>query len=394
MTDEVTARPLEVGHAAAMGSLKIWLIAVMLIAFGVQWFASWRQPSPNYFMMTDSPNYWRNATSLREDGKIADVFLPMGCSMAMAVCQSLGFDEFGVVQWVHPMLNVLNVWLVMLIVRRFTTYRVALLAALAVACYPPQLNYARQLITEPWFLSSILATLAALLRPGMSGAVLTGLLLGLSILVRSQALGILAVVLLVLIWLRRPWRQIVATFGFAVLVLLGGSVLASRSAGKPIFLTNQSRMMVTLRSVPGGYADVPLAEQSSSYLAGMLEKPGDFLIQRFWAFVNMALPWPLGQDRSAAVKSVILLCDLPLILGTLLALRRMCRIQALPRELFLLAAPAAGLLLFHTLFFAISRYRMPMMVPLICLIFAVFSASMDAWIARWTKALERGPANS
>ena len=142
--------------------------------------------------------------------------------MAMAVCQFLGFREFGVVLWVHPILNMLNAWMVMLIVSRFTTLRVAFLAALAVVCYPPQINYARQLITEPWFMTSILATLAALLRPGISGAVLTGILLGWCVLVRSQALGILAVALVMLIWLRRPWRQIMATFGCAVLVLLGG----------------------------------------------------------------------------------------------------------------------------------------------------------------------------
>lgn len=116
---------------------KRWRLGIMVFAFALQWLVSWNQPSPDYYMMTDSSHYWSNATSFRQEGKIADSYMPMGASICMAVCQCFGLKEFHVVLWIHPALNALNSWFAFVIVSHFLRGWWPLLAALWVACYPP-----------------------------------------------------------------------------------------------------------------------------------------------------------------------------------------------------------------------------------------------------------------
>ncbi|MFM2178621.1 MAG: hypothetical protein RL015_2719 [Verrucomicrobiota bacterium] len=344
---------------------KRWRLGIMLFAFALQWLVSWNQPSPDYYMMTDSSHYWSNATSFREKGRIADTYMPMGSSMCMAACQAIGLKEFDVVLWVHPALNALNCWFAFVIVSHFLRGWWPFLAALWVACYPPQLNYARQLLSEPWFVTSLLALLTVMLRQGFRHSLLTGFLLGWCVLVRSQALGIWAIALLVLFLMGRPKSELAVILSVSVSVIVVGCLIASWSAGKPLFLTHQSLMMTIYRSVPGGWEDIPEAQRHASYLAGLMNHPLDFLTQRFWALVNMLSPWPLDTGRSWKVKFFLTVVDLPILATLVYALVRLLRGFKLPREVWLLVIPLVGLTLFHTLFFAITRYRMPMMLPLI-----------------------------
>lgn len=344
---------------------KRGLMVIMVFAFALQWLVSWNQPSQDYFMMTDSAHYWSNATSFREQGKIADTYMPMGASICMAACQCFGLKEFDVVLWIHPVLNVFNSWFAFVIVSHFMSGKWPLLAALLVACYPPQLNYARQLLSEPWFVTSLLALLAAMLRKGVWYSLLTGFLLGWSILVRSQALGVWAVALLVLFLINRPKTELAMILGVSFSVIVLGCLIATWSAGKPLFLTQQSLMMTIYRSVPGGWEDIPEAQRQASYLAGLMNHPLDFLTQRFWALVNMLSPWPLDAGRSWKVKLFLTLVDLPMLASLVYALFRVLKGFKLPCEVWHLVIPMVGLTMFHTLFFAVTRYRMPTMLPLI-----------------------------
>lgn len=344
---------------------KRWLLGIMVFAFALQWLVSWNQPSPDYYMMTDSSHYWSNATSFRQEGKIADTYMPMGVSICMAACQCFWLKEFDVVLWIHPILNVFNCWFAFVIVSYFVRGWWPLLAALLVACYPPQLNYARQLLSEPWFVTSLLALLTVMLRQGFRHSLLTGFLLGWCVLVRSQALGIWAIALLVLFLMGRAKSELAVILGVSVSVIVLGSLIASWSAGKPLFLTQQSLMMTIYRSVPGGWEDIPETQRQASYLAGLMNHPLVFLTQRFWAFVNMLSPWPLDAGRSWKVKLFLTVVDLPMLATLVYVLIRLLRGFKLPREVWLLVIPLVGLTLFHTLFFAVARYRMPMMLPLI-----------------------------
>ena len=345
--------------------VKHGMLGVMVFAFVLQWLVSWNQPTHGYYMMTDSAHYWSNATSFREQGKIADTYMPMGASVCMAACQSFGLKEFDVVLWIHPVLNVINCWFAFVIVSHFVSGRWPLLAALFVASYPPQLNYARQLLSEPWFVTSLLALLVAMLRNGMRFSLLTGFLLGWCVLVRSQALGVWAVALLVLFLMRRPKKELAVIFGVSVSVIALGCLIASWSAEKPLFLTQQSLMMTIYRSVPGGWEDIPEAQRQASYLAGLMSYPLDFLTQRFWALVNMLSPWPLDAGRSWKVKLFLTVVDLPMLAALVYAMFRLPSGFKLPREVWFLVIPMVGLTMFHTMFFAVTRYRMPMMLPLI-----------------------------
>jgi hypothetical protein len=357
---------------------KNYLLLLAVVGFSVQFVASWFQPHPGYYMMTDSPAYWGNAASLVEYGRIADTFFPMGVSILLAPFRALGFEAFSVVLWIHSLLNCANALLAYSIVRRFTLPGIALVAGLWVACYPPSINYARQLISEPWFVTTLLGALALMISPGPMRARLGGVLMGLIVLIRTPGLGILILVGLGLIWLRRPIREIWG-FGLGALFVIGlGIILACHSSGKFVFLMTGTSMATGLRSTWDGYETVPDAERPSSYLAGAVEDPLAFMSQRKYAFMNITSPWPLGDDRSWKTKLAVFLSDAPILTGALMSVWFGVRAKRLDSR-WLLMAPMVGLVGFYCLLFAISRYRMPYFPPLICLVTICLGPAVRDW---------------
>lgn len=345
------------------------------IAFIVQWTASWLQPTSGYFMMTDSPYYLENAYSLLHEGRITDPYYPMGMSILLAPLVYLGFEPFMIVLWVHPVLHSVSTFFCYSIVRRFAPVGASCAAALCVAFYPPAINYSRQLISEPWFLSVILGAFYFLTGSQRWSACAGGLLLGFSVLVRTPALGIVAVAMVALLMLSQPKCHVLIVAVSAACVILLGTILASRSTGKLTFLTTGTAMATSHRSIPGGYEIIPENERASSYIKAALEEPLAFVGQRLCALFNIISPWPLGDDRSLIAKIIILLSDLPIIVSTLWAAFLLVRRRCFDSR-WLLCLPALGLISFYTVFFAINRYRMPYYPPLICFVFAVLSPSI------------------
>lgn len=339
--------------------------------------------------MTDSPAYWDNAGSFMQDGTIVNTFYPMGSSLLIAPLRAAGLEPFMVVLWAHPVLHVMNVLLAFAIVRRLGTTGAALAAGWCVACYPPLLNYSRQFLSEPWHVTTLFAACAVLIRPGKSRAWWGGVLLGLSVLIRTPSLGVAAFVLAALVFAKRPAGQWLLCLAGVVLVLAGGTLLASRSEGRFVFLTTQGSMATSRRSVLGGEAFVPAQEQKASYLAWLKEEPAGFLKQRWFALVNMTSPWAFGESRSLATKLLILLSDLPILMACLLAIREALRTRW-RTEVWLLLCPALGLIGFHTLFVGQNRYRMPYMPFLICFAAVFLWPLLRTWVGKVTRLGECG----
>jgi len=355
------------------------LVALGFAAFAVQFLVSWFQPHPGYFWHTDSPAYWNNAASFLQDGTIVNTFFPMGASLLLAPLLAAGLEPFTVVLWVHPALSVFSVLMAFALVRPLEGPGAALAAGWCVALYPPLLNYSRQLLSEPWYVATLLAACAVLIQPGKGRAWWGGVLLGMTVLIRTPSLGVAVLVLGSLAFAKRPALEWLLCLAGTVLVLSGGTLLASRSDDRFVFLTTQGSMATSRRSVLGGEVSVPESEQKASYLAWLRKEPAAFLEQRLFSFVNMTSPWAFGETRSLATKLLIFLSDAPIILATLLAIRESLRTRWRP-ETWLLLCPALGLIGFHTLFVGQNRYRMPYMPFLICFSAVYLWPLLKTWL--------------
>ncbi len=344
-----------------------------MIAFIVQWAASLLQPTSSY-MMTDSAYYWENAISLLREGRITDPYFPMGMSLLLAPLVYFGFTPYMIVLWVHPVLHSVSTFFCFSLVRRFKSVGASCMAALCLALYPPAINYSRQLISEPWFLSVILAAFYFLTGAQRWSAWTGGVLLGLSVLIRTPSLGIAVVTMVALLILGRPKCHVLIVAASTAGVILLGTVLVSHSTGKFTFLTTGTAMATSHRSILGGYEFIPKGERSSSYIQSALGDPVAFVGQRLCALVNIISPWPLGHDRSLTAKIIILLSDVPILIGAFYAALLLIRRRCIDAR-WLLCMPAIGLISFYTVFFAINRYRMPYYPPLICFVFGVLDPS-------------------
>lgn len=342
--------------------LLLWLA---MGGFLIQLLASYFQPRPGYYMVTDSPVYWANAISIFNEFKVQDTFYPMGTSLFLSPLYAVGLSPFSVVLFVHPVLHVVNVLLAYRIVRRYGSNFAALIAASLVMVYPPLLNYSRQLLSESWFVTTLFGAFALLTDSGKTKMFLGGLLLGLSVLVRTPALGIVGVFFFALFLLRYPLLHILSCALGVGLVLVFGLWMATRSSGHFTVLVTGTSMATTRRSVPGGYEDIPVDQQKSSYLAMLRSDPVDFGKQRLCSLTGMLSPWPLGSSRSLATKLIIFCSDAPVLIATLLAAGIACR-KKIRSPVWLLICPALGLVGFYSLFFVESRYRMPYLPFLIC----------------------------
>lgn len=339
---------------------------VAALAFGVQFIGSLLQPRPGYFWMTDSPVYWDNATEFFQTGRLATVFYPMGASLFLAPFAGLGFKPFSVVLWVHSALHAMNAVAAFMIVRRGRSVTPAAVAAILVAIYPPLLNYSRQLISEPWFVTSLMLGLWLIIRPGRRRALFAGLLFGVMTLVRTPGLGIAALMPAALVSLRRPKVEVLLFIAGVGLVVMTGVILASASAGRPVFLTSGVSMTVGCRSVLGGYVFLPADEQPASYISHLLNSPREFFQERTYAILNILSPWPLDSSRKLATKIMIFCSDAPVLLLSIASVGEWLRRRKVDDSM-LLVVPAIGLIGFYSLLFAINRYRMPYFPPLICL---------------------------
>lgn len=340
--------------------------ALAAVAYAVQFLANLFQPHRGYFWMHDSPFYWGNAQALASSGRVKEPFYPMGASVFLAPFAGADIDPFSVVLWVHPALHALNVLLAYLMVRSFAPAAAAITAGLAVCFYPPLINYARQLMSEPWFVTCLLASLAILSRKGAMTSFIAGVFLGLAVLVRTPGLGILAAMPFAMLAIHRSKREAIAYICGGAIPICIGVCIASLSAERLVWLTSGTAMTTSCRSVWGGYRFLSPDEQPASYVAHLVTHPKDFLWERWCAFLNIVTPWPLDQSRQQTTKLIIFASDAPILVASVWSVGRWMK-QRRDTYALLLLVPALGLIVFYTLLFAINRYRMPYMVPLICL---------------------------
>jgi hypothetical protein len=344
---------------------KAAIVGVAAVAYALQFVASLLQPSPDYFWMTDSPAYWANATEFARTGRIAEPFFPMGASLFLSPFVAMGVEPYSVVLWVHPAVHAVSAVAAFLIVRSALAAIPAAAAGLMVASYPPLLNYSRQLISEPWFVATLMVGLWLAIRPGRERALLSGVLFGTATLVRTPGLGIVALMPVSLLLLKRAKTDAAAFVVGASAVIITGVMIASASAGRPVFLTSGVSMTTGCRSIYGGYEFLAVHDQPASYLSHLIQSPGLFAQERLFALLNIISPWPLGEGRGLATKLLIFLSDAPVLFFTIASIglsRRSRRVD----DVLLLLVPAIGLISFYTLLFAINRYRMPYIPPLIC----------------------------
>jgi hypothetical protein len=347
------------------------VLSVAVAAYLIQWISTALFPSLVPAMLYENGDtrwYWDNATSLVNTGKLAWTFFPMGTSILLAPLYFLGLSPGAIVQWVHPLIHAGIGVLAMSIVKHFSR-PLAWYAGAAVIIYPTLLNYGRQLLSECYVVLVLMAALAILVRPGARNAFVGGCLVGLAVLVRSPILGVAAIIILILVIVRRPFKEVaLAGCGICLLLALGVGI-ASYTDGRFVFLTSGTSMATSIKSVYGGYVAVPTEERAESYLQILRDDWRGFLTQRAHAAINIISPWPL-DDRTLLTKLAIALPETLILAlgccGSWFAFKDRRR-----DGVWLLLSPVIGLVCFHTLLFAISRYRMPYFPPLIC--FAVIT---------------------
>lgn len=367
------------------------LLTIGVFAYAVQWICNALYPGFDPSMLNENVDmrwYWQNATSLTESGRLAWTFFPMGASLLLAPLHAIGIAPEVIVQWIHPLIHAGIGIFAVLIVRSLSSHLLSYCAGILVILYPTLLNYGRQLLSEPYAVLALMASLAFLVRPGARNSFWGGCLMGLAVLIRTPFLGVAATVLAMFAFLRRPLKEI-AVLGCGIALLLGiGIGLASHTDGHFVFLTSGTSMMTSLKSVWGGYADVPAAEQADSYLHILRNDWRGFLEQRFYALLNILSPWPFGDDRTLPVKLAIAVPDSLMLLLTACGAIRALN-EGRRDGVWILLVPLAGLVGFYTMFFAINRYRIPYFPPLICFAAITCGPTLQAWTHRAQTAFIR-----
>src|SRR5262249_50700161 len=154
---------------------------------------------------------------------------------------------------VHCVLGAVAVWLVYRIGRRAYGARVGLLAAAAYAVFPPAVRQSTELASEPLgvllFLVFLDAALAFASRPTWVRAALTGCVLGLALLTRSNYVVMIPLFALWFLWqFRGRWNHLMLGFSslaFAALVLTPWVVRNYRVFGEfvPLSTTGGSALL-------------------------------------------------------------------------------------------------------------------------------------------------------
>jgi hypothetical protein len=369
-----------------MSSFRLRTFVVMLVFFvalGVRWAVVERMPLQG--LTEDSEYYERQARQLRAGGW--EVYFPNGYPLLLAALPG----ELGSVPHRQLALRanvVLSAAVCALVVLAVVQLGAGVVlaggAGLLCALWPNQINYTRQVMSEP--LTAFLVTSA---MAGLAGRRwgLAGLCWGLACTVRSS---LLPAAVLFVVW--RLWRgdrtgmgRCVAGLALPVLLFIAvGGVRGNRAGLDGAFLHNVVHSLATTGEPLQRHPDnalylSPPRTILTAYATAAVQDPLHFLHQRAAAIWAMWGPWPGDSNygRSAAFRAMIGVRALLLLAGLWGAWQ-------LRREPVAIAGVAlvAGLTLLHMMLYATSRHSYP--VEPVLMILAAGGAA--AWSRRRTIA--------
>ncbi len=378
---------------------------VALLVRGVLLAHSLRSPS-----LDDPDQYLPMARSLAEghgfalNGKATAYRPPLYPLVLAPIVASLGDRAPWGVAALHLAIGAGTVLLTVAAARGWgLSHRAAVAAAAIVACDPVLVAQTRSVMTEPLAALLIAAALAALTRPGLSGAVLGGLAFGLGALCRPSLLPAgLMTVLAIALTSHGSWRvrlgQALALLAAIAAMLVPWALRNERIVGEPVFTTSHGGYTLYLANNPVYYdevvngppgavwtgqnqrlwwASVDLATlgmteleadraMRSEALRVMADRPRDFAratlarLGRFWGLA------PAGAVYSQRLRLLTAAWTGPLWIALVLGLWT-GRVWVWPR----VAAPVMvfALMAVHTVYWTDLRMRAPV-VPAIALIAA------------------------
>ncbi len=302
--------------------------------------------------------------------------------------------------------GVLQPYLAYLIGRRLFGEWVGVAAAGLTAVYFYFIYYGATLMTEPFYITVILASLYVTIllaeeKRGLRWGVLLGLLLGLTVLLRQLYMLFVPFQLLWLLWAgwkghgRIPWAQTIAA-GLVIVVMVlpftyynytrfGRFVLLNTNAGYAFYLGNHPVYGTRFIPILDDYRplipqDVPINELDEAALdQEFLQRGIGFVTADPGRYVLLSLSripvyftfWPTAD--SGLLSNVARMGSFGLLLpfmayGLFLALRRQWGWSLLAQPVFLLILFCLIYTAVHLLTWALIRYRLP--VDAVLLIFA------------------------
>lgn len=197
------------------------LTAVFIGTGLLQLTMSWNQPHPTYYIHTDSVVYWGNAISLWDQGVFENVTqAPGGTALILAGFVAGGLGPWETLLIGYSLSHALSaVFAGLLVLRLGTRPSAAVLTAALIGCYPPLLNYSRQILSGPWFVATILAGLYLGLSSRRSVAIAGWTLFSFAVFVRTPGLAALLLILFALVFSRELRPLLPAAVAGATLML-------------------------------------------------------------------------------------------------------------------------------------------------------------------------------
>jgi hypothetical protein len=272
----------------------------ILIAFfsGLTWFN------------TDTLAYFDMARAIRMGHPIS--YLPNGYPLVIAGLGGVLPESVLpiVLIWLNVLLSTATVTATYAATKQVSTQRwLPLLAGIAVAAYPNQLNYARQLMTEVPSTALLAFGLVAVLHHRY---VLGGLLVVIAGWFRSTLTPVVILVM-VLVWLksRRPSEPLRlfagAMAGVLIMVLVeaAGIVAPPTNFGQNLLIAIASAPDTPDFSAPERFSPEQRANALGTYLRFAVENRGQFVGQRFGSLWQLWGPWVGEGDPAVRSRSLI-----------------------------------------------------------------------------------------
>lgn len=357
-------------------------LVIVLASFAIRMHASLHTGSA--FWHTDSPKYWNAAGALLAGETMPNNSeVPPALPLALIPFFAVGMEPFAVVWFVQSLLGALTVCIAIGVGRQLAGNPAGLISGLLLAIYPPSVNLSRYLLTETWFVFFIMLGMWLIIRPFRLGWYFGGAALGYAALFRWPGLGVYLAAIVILLILRQRGRAFAAALSGTAVVLILGVVLMSWNAGKPVVISGQAGSSSKYQAVYGGYLVLPDAARSSrgSYVNFLQTDPLGWAYERWVSMATLLSPWPLGNQegfrRSQATKAIIVLCDLPVLIGSILSIALLL-VKKQSSLHWLLVAPLAGSFLFYIALFSQPRYRWGFTPFLIILTVAVLTPVIGA----------------
>lgn len=250
------------------------------------------------------------------------------------------------------------------VIGRVTTHRddVALLAALAVAAYPNQLNFVRFLLTE---VPTTFLLAAALTAFFLNYRVMSGLLLGVTAIMRTSLapLGLLVPALAYAFDRSRAHlARSLGGYGLSLLLyfsLLGFGVVApSSNLGPNLLVATRAYSHKPIDYTTDEFSAEQHRHPARTYLTYAYEHPRAFIAKRLSSLWTLWGPWPgsaYEENSRGPIRKALIGLRFPVLLLALVA------VFFRPERLYpwVLLLPALLITVVHMLFFSTSRFTYP-----------------------------------